>query len=80
MERACRSKTPYRRVVGNRQELKARHIASAKLCDDSASDSSINDPSVESICKDVCKIDEVCSKSNKILLHLSINGKRIQFV
>ncbi len=79
MERACRLKAPDRQVDGNRQEQKARHIASAKLCDDSASDSSNADPSIETICKDVCKIDEVCSESNKILVHVSIDGKTIQF-
>ena len=79
VERACRFKTPYQQVVGNRQEQKARHIASAKLSDDNASDSSTTDPSIESICKDVCKIDEVCSESNKILVHVSIDGKTIQF-
>ena len=70
MERACRLKTPDRQVVENRQEQKARHIALAKLCDDSASDSSTTHPSIESICKDVCKIDKVCSESNKILVHV----------
>ena len=79
MERACRFKTADRQVDGNRQEQKARHISSAKLCDDSASDPSNTDPSIESICKDVCKIDEVCSESNKILVHVSIDGKTIQF-
>ena len=79
VERACRFKTPDRRVVGNGQERKARHIASAKLCDDSASDSSTTDPSIESIYKDVCKIDEICSESNKILVHLLIDGKAIEF-
>ena len=79
MEHACRFKTPDRRVVGNRQEQKARHVALTKLCDDSASDSSTTDPSIESICKDVCKIDEVYLESNKILMHVSIDGKTIQF-
>ena len=79
VEHAYRFNTPDWRVVGNRQEQKARHIASAKLCDDSASDSSTTDPSTESICKNVCKIDEVCSESNKILVHVSIDGKTIQF-
>ena len=79
MERACRFKTPDRRVAGNRKEQKARHIASAKLCDDSASDSSTTDPTTESICKDICKIDKVCSEGNKILVHVSIDGKTIQF-
>ena len=79
VERACRLKTLDRRVVGNRHEQNARHIASTKLCDDSDSDSSTTDPSIESICKDVCKIDEVCSESNKILVHASIDGKTIQF-
>ena len=55
------------------------HIFSAKLCNDSASDSSTTDPNIESICKDVCKIDEVCSESNKTLVHVLIDGKTIQF-
>ncbi len=54
------------------------HIVSTKLCDDSASDSSTTDPSIESICKDVCKIDRVCLEGNKILVHVSIDGKTIQ--